>query len=162
MSDAVTLDTSELKQLFSFDEAFPKALKIAVNRTAKWAGAQLAKSVGKSVKVQAKIVRGRVKIQLGDGVSRVWIGLDEIQLSRLKPRQTSSGVTAGPIRRKGAFVVKKLGGNVFQRTGKSRLPIEKAPGLPIADEGQKALSEIADQAPDRLVYEMKRALRWRK
>lgn len=52
-----------------------------------------------------------------------------VALKELKPKQTPSGVTytvAGQTQtRRSAFIVKKLGGHVFKRVSRSRLPIAK-------------------------------------
>ena len=67
-------------------------------------------------------------------------------------RQTKSGVSAAPWATRRifphTFIVKKLGGNVFHRTGKGRLPIQKhfGPAVPkelVRDQSKAAFETIA-------------------
>lgn len=56
----------------------------------------------------------------------VFIGLNPLTLKRLNPKQNKRGVKAGPVTRPGAFIqTTKLGGHVFKRRGKNRLPLDK-------------------------------------
>lgn len=87
-----------------------------------------------------------------------------------KARQTRKGVTVAvtPGKRKliehrgnRAFIVAKIGGHVFAREGKERLPIKKlfGPSLPatfLQDEVRRAWTATATEAmPRRLAEEMR-------
>ncbi len=135
------------------------ALKRAVSRTTIWASKEAPRRVAKAVKVAAKIIKGRVRFRVlmdRDGYGRVWVGLKPISLSRLNPRKTSAGISAGPARVPGGFLAK---GQVFKRKGAARLPID-AQKLEIADEGGAAVDSLGDELGDRCMKEFERELRW--
>lgn len=138
------------------------AMRTAVSRVTKWAGNEAARRISKATKVTGKVIKGRMRVEVmgKDGVlGRVWAGLRNIPLKAMKPRQTKSGVTAGPAKRPGAFISKKLGGHVFKRTGKERLPIEKQT-LPILDPGLDAMASLEKEIGERLMREFESQLKW--
>lgn len=139
-----------------------KALKTAVTRTARWASAQLRKKTAKLIRVSARVMKGRVGLYFNDGTARLWFGLWDVDLKRMGARQTSSGVVAGPVSRKGAFIVKSIGGHVFERKGSARLPIVRSPGVPIEKEGREAMESIAKEIEPRILEEFTRAFQFAK
>jgi hypothetical protein len=142
------------------DESTRHAMKIAIARVSRWAGNEVRRKVASAVKVKGGIIKGRMFVGISDQKGRVWLGLSPIKLNRLNPRQTASGVTAGPAKRPGAFIVEKFGGNVFERKGKARLPIEKSAGHDIRSEGDAAMAAVKEQIGPRLLAEFERALKW--
>ena len=168
MSDFIFIKASGLDDIarnFAADEKqITSAMRRAVSRTTRWAGTQVARKVSSSTKIRAGILKGRMVVDFmgRDGsLGRVWVGLRPIELKQLKPRQTKSGVTAGPAKRPGAFISSKLYGHVFERVGKARLPIKKSEGVEILPQGLDAVKEIANQVGERLVREFEHELSWR-
>lgn len=142
------------------DDSTRHAMKIAVARVSRWAGNEVRRRVASAVKVKGGIIKGRMFVGITDEGGRVWLGLSPIKLNRLNPRKTASGVTAGPAKRPGAFIIEKFGGNVFQRKGAARLPIEKSPGHEIREEGSAAIQSVQELIGPRLLAEFERALQW--
>lgn len=155
--NAKGLDDALLELGGGSQEQIDKAMKAAVSRTARWASAQLRKRTAKLIRVSSRVIKGRIGLFFNDGTARLWFGLWAVDLKRMNPRQTASGVVAGPASRKGAFISKDLGGHVYQRTGKSRLPIERVEGHPIEKEGYAALAEVAKEIEPRILLEFERA-----
>lgn len=168
MSDFIFINAQGLDDIarnFAADEKqVTAAMRRAVSRTTRWAGTQVARKVASSTKVRAGILKGRMVVDFigRDGsLGRVWVGLRPIDLKRLKPRETKSGVTAGPAKRPGAFISSKLGGHVFERVGKARLPIKKSEGVEILPQGLEAVEQIAGHVGERLLREFEHELSWR-
>ena len=139
------------------------AMRTAVCRVTKWAGNEAARRISKATKVTGKVIKGRMRVEVmsKDGVlGRVWAGLRNIPLKAMKPRQTKSGVTAGPAKRPGAFISKKLGGHVFERVGKERLPIKKSQGVSILDPGMDVMGSLEKEIGERLMREFESQLKW--
>jgi hypothetical protein len=167
MSDMIFIRADGLDAIASQFAATEKqveaAMRRAVTRTTRWAGTQVARKVSSATKIRAGVLKGRMVVDFvgRDGtLGRVWAGLKPIDLKRLKPRQTNSGVTAGPAKRPGAFISQKLGGHVFERVGKSRLPIKKSEGVPIYDPGVDAVAAVAEQVGERLMREFEHEMSW--
>lgn len=140
------------------------ALKRAVSRTTRWASKEAPRRVAKVVKVTAKIIKGRTRFSIlmdRDGYGRVWVGLKPIKLGKLNPRQTRSGVTAGPAKIPGAFIATMKNGHVgvFRRRGKTRLKIDEQ-DYPIDEEGRDAVESLGDELGARTLKEFERELRW--
>lgn len=138
------------------------ALRVAVFRVSKWARNQAITRLGRSIKVSSRIIKGRTLFKLDDLKGRVWVGLSDVGLHRVKPkpRKTATGVTAGGVTRPGAFIVQKYSKNVFERVGKERFPLKKSAGLPIYDAGTKSMESIAGEIGPRLAIEFERALQF--
>lgn len=150
-------------QFAATEKQIAAAMRRAVSRTTRWAGTQVARKVASVTKIRSGVLKGRMVVDFvgRDGtLGRVWAGLNPVDLKRLKPRQTKSGVTAGPAKRPGAFISPKLGGHVFERVGKKRLPIKKSKGVEIYDEGQEAVAQVAEQVGDRLMREFEHEMSW--
>lgn len=150
-------------QFAATEKQIAAAMRRAVTRTTRWAGSQVARKVSSVTKIRSGVLKGRMVVDFvgRDGtLGRVWAGLAPIELKRLKPRQTKSGVTAGPAKRPGAFISPKLGGHVYERVGKKRLPIRKSKGVEIYDEGKEAVAEVAEQVYARLMREFEHEMSW--
>ena len=91
-----------------------------------------------------------------------------IPLAEFDARQTRRGVSARPWGQRrvfpGTFIVEKLGGQVFRRAGRARLPIVKlwGPSIPremLRDEVPKVFfEEVRTKLPIRLQHELRRVL----
>lgn len=164
MSDRLYINVDSLHaaaaQLGATGELAKKSMRTAVQRVSRWASNEAKRRIGKAANVTGKVIKGRMAVFLDDSGGRVWVGLKPVPLNRLKPRQTGSGVIAGPAKRPGAFIIGKFGGHVFQREGRSRFPIHKADPHPIEDQGRAALFSIADELEPRLLKAFEDAFLW--
>ena len=53
-----------------------------------------------------------------------------------------------------------MGGHVFERVGKKRLPIKKSPGINILDPGMDAMGSLEKEIGERLQREFETQLKW--
>jgi hypothetical protein len=166
MSDMIFIEAKGLdrigRDLGATQKQIEPAMRSAVSRVVRWAGNEAARRISKATKVTGKVLKGRMRVEVmsKDGVlGRVWAGLSNIPLKAMKPRQTKSGVTAGPAKRPGAFISEKLNGHVFKRTGKKRLPIEKET-FSILDPGLDAMGSLENEIGERLQREFETQLKW--
>lgn len=114
-------------ELGATPEQCKKALRSALSKMARWLQTRTTKGLSAELQIQQKIIRRRLKktniVTTADGYAiKLWYGLNDISLIHLGARETKKGVTAGKRKVDGAFIAK---GQVFKRTGKARLPIEK-------------------------------------
>jgi len=161
-----------------------KAIAAALNRTAEMAKTAATRDITSAFNLQAKYVKGRIKIRKASARS----GLLEVTLSspgkrsanlirfaqqRVKYNRRKGSATVGvyvKIRRrgsyqlvKGAFVGNK-GRTVFRRLGKERLPIESLQAIDVpqamfSDIGVENLRKaVARVFPQRLAHEIKRLI----
>jgi hypothetical protein len=166
MSDMIFINAKGLdrigRDLGATQKQIEPAMRSAVSRVTRWAGNEASRRISKATKVTGKVIKGRMRVEVmgKDGVlGRVWAGLRNIPLKAMKPRQTKSGVTAGPAKRPGAFISEKLNGHVFKRTGKKRLPIEKET-FSILDPGMDAMRSLENEIGERLQREFESQLKW--
>ena len=133
-------------ELDRFGKEAQDALKVAVRETSRWANKQALGKIAKVTGVQRTALRGRqfLKVTVKDAYGRIWMGFNPIKLSRMNPRKTAGGVTAGPAKAPGAFLMKHGSGkvSVFKRVGSKRLPIEK-PTFDIS-KGQAVAQEVVE------------------
>lgn len=158
------------------------AMSRALNRTASVAHTAVRKALAAQTSIPAGIIRGQVKLkksaQQGSGPLEavIYATGSEIPLEKFKARQTPDGASAIVWGRRqvyqGTFgapgdnpnVVSKLGGAIYHRTSKSRLPIERTygPSIPkemIKDETLKTFESMVDERlADRLAHEIARML----
>jgi hypothetical protein len=130
-------DTEGLERIASSFRATPaqldKALDAALRKMANWLRAQSIKGLSKELRVQQKILRGRLKTfrlarRGAEQGMKVWYGLDPISYARLgTPRQTGAGVRVAGHFVEGAFVARQKNGAlaVFKRKGRGRMPLVK-------------------------------------
>lgn len=136
--NAPSLDAA-VKDLSATQTQVRRALNTTMGKMAVWLRTRAMRGLSEELQIQQKVMRRRLKTfrlrhsSSGSEIT-VWFGLNQIALIYLGARETKTGVTAGAHVRKGAFIAKGRGGNmqVFKRTSKSRLPIEKQT-LPIED-----------------------------
>lgn len=107
------------------------SLKSTYTKMARWLRAASVKGLSKKLRIPQHILRSRLKSYRlqggvsGSGEAKVWYGLRDIPLIRLKPRETRKGVrTANGIEVEGAFIAKLFGRlQVLKRAGKGRTPL---------------------------------------
>ena len=102
--------------------------------------------------MKASVFKNRIRMRFAynSGTGTVWIGLNDIPLKRLDPRQNRQGVKAGPVFRKSAFIANTLGGQVFRRKGPERLPIE-VQTEPIRDKGEESVARVTSHIQERFM-----------
>lgn len=134
-------------------EAYRRAARRAVAKTAKWTQTQAARTISSQLRIQQKAFRGRLRLyRQGDGLEqKVWMGLNQMAARRLGiPRRSGSGTRVGRHFFDGAFPIQRYGGGVYRRAGKGRFPLELAK-LEIDKAGALAMRAAADRAEARLL-----------
>lgn len=160
--------------------------RVAMARAVNYGGARaltgVRRALVKQTSIPRSIVNSTVKLrkaaQKGSGPIEavIYASGSELPLSLFSPRQFSFGVRAKVWGKQQRFpgmfgapgdnpkVRAALGGHIFHRTGKSRLPIEKSygPSIPkemMLAETKEAFETIAPKATeDRLRHELSRML----
>ena len=169
---ATALDFAELSAQF---DATPDRIQIAARRAiakaTKWANDKILGEMPELTGIRARIIKGRVRMQITEASGRVWFGLNSVSAKRLKPMQNESGVTADGFQFPDAFIVESLNGNVFQRTGhfytmskgmyegKRREGIEKIT-VEIVEKAEIAVRQIASECSRQFFKEFKNQLKW--
>lgn len=108
------------------------AMRSTYGKMARWLRSASVIGLSRKLHIQQSVLRSRLRTYRmqggisGGGEAKVWYGLRDIPLIRLKARETSAGVVAGSgIFVEGAFIAKLFGRlQVLKRAGKSRLPLE--------------------------------------
>lgn len=150
-----------------------RAIVRGLNKTAANVRTSASRAIRQRRSLSAKVVNDALAIRKASNAvltsSLVATGRP-IPLKDYKARQTQKGVTVSVspgarklIEHRGnrAFIVDKIGGHVFAREGKGRLPIKKlfGPSLPstfVQDEVKRAWTATALEAmPKRLAEEMR-------
>jgi hypothetical protein len=147
------------------------ALMRAVNHTGDKARTQLTRALTKQTGLKSRVVRAALRTfpaGLSAIVYRIVARGGFVSLKEFGARQTGKGVSASPWGKRRVFahtfIVASLGGHVFERTGKGRLPIRKlwGPAIPremVRDEVKAAFEgEVGASLPTRLSYEIARIL----
>ena len=120
------------------------ALRSTYGRMARWLRTQSVRDLSVRLKIQQKILRGRVRtyrMQHGVGGTgegaKVWYGLRRVPFSRLGARKSGKGMrTAGGRYVEGAFEARLNGRKeVVKRVGEKRVPLEVV-YAEISDESQ--------------------------
>lgn len=140
---SIAVDKSILELQKALGDAAPKKLRrevsTAVNYVAKQAKNGLAKEIAKELATTQTTIKQSIAVSKKSTPETLsaTVTQDEtkrIPLKEFKARQTKAGVrykiskTSGQGFIKSAFISPQLGNHVFQRTGKSRLPIDKKYG----------------------------------
>lgn len=106
-----------------------KAERRAFKRTSKWAQTQGLRAMSRASGIQQKGLKSRFRAMVYGGTEgqvRIWFGTDDIPAGYVgKPRQQKKGAKVGKHKFPGAFVATMKSGHtsIFERQGKSRLPI---------------------------------------
>jgi hypothetical protein len=145
-------------------EQIERALKRAINSTARWAADAGRSGIARTLRISIKALEGRVRIGIRvekEGFSKAWFGLRDISSGRLHPVQTTTGARAeglGEVPH--AFVQHLKSGQavMFRRRGPLRYPIDML-RLPIADVGDQVIAgEVFPRVEGRLLETFKREL----
>lgn len=99
------------------------AAKRAIRKLARWIQSTSLREASRDTGIKRKVLKGRLLmfVRGTQYTARVWYGLNSIPLSSLDPRQTKTGVKAGPVDRRHAFIHR---GQVYRRVHKTeRMPI---------------------------------------
>lgn len=146
-------------------DAINRGMRRAVAKTALWARAQAARAIRADEGIAYRAIRRRLRAyaQNPQRMSlKVWLGLWRMAVTALgRARQTRSGVSVGRRRYPGAFLATMKSGHegIFQRRGKTRLPIEEV----MADwgaSGESAMRQAAQGAEARLLTLAEQELRF--
>lgn len=167
----VKIDTRNVQALMSSlpSKIIVPATVRALNKTAANVRTAASTAVRKRISLSAAVVRDGIAIRRATKdklLSSLAISGKPVPLRDFKAKQTRKGVTAAikPGKRtlyKGTFIVAKLGGNVFKRQGKGRLPITKlvGPSLPTVFGTDQVTAETLASAkellPKRLAEEIR-------
>lgn len=166
MSDLIFVEAKNLQEfaleLGAVGPDAQRAMKIATSRTLRWAASTVRRKMAKSLTISAHVVKHRMIVRATSEGGRLWVGLNPIDIKHLNPVQDAGGVQAGPARRPGAFIVQGLGGHVFVRKGRKRLPIKKAAPYEIKSEGELAIGDVGKKIGDKLMTEFERAFTYMK
>lgn len=98
----------------------------ALNKTLRWGIKNIAKELGKEIKIPAKLIKQRIrgfKATRRKARARIYAGLNAIKAKRLgKVRQLKKGVRAGRHTFKGAFITATSNAHtgIFERTGEKK------------------------------------------
>jgi hypothetical protein len=169
--------TFDVSKVIGNLEKLPTRSRRAISRGLNKAAANVRTSASTAIRkrraLSAKVVREAIAIRRARPdrlVSSLVVTGRPIPLKEYKARQTKSGVTAqvspGPrklITHAGnrAFIIDKIGGHVFARQGKARLPVKKlfGPSLPstfVQEQVRAAWTATAQDAlPKRLAEEVR-------
>jgi Prophage minor tail protein Z (GPZ) len=147
----------------------PIAIARALNWTGNKARTQVARTLARDTGVGYGVIRNALRTTPASPAKLTYeIGVSgaHIPLAEFHARQTRRGVSAAPWGQRRVFphtfIVEQLGGQVFKREGRARLPIRKlwGPSLPIelvrgASPAAFEKSAAAD-LPQRLAHELGR------
>ena len=133
MSEGITIDLSSLeksvKKLILPEEMIRKIMALTITRTAKWASNRMRNNFKKLLKVDGKVIKGRMRltIQTEHGAAQIWMGLNPIGAEKFNPIQNLSGVHTDVKEIPHAFIKIMRNGKelVLTRKGKARYPMHK-------------------------------------
>jgi hypothetical protein len=133
MSDAITIDVSSLdravKKLILPEEMIRRIMALTITRTARWASTRMRSNFKKLLKVDGKVIKGRMRltIKTEEGAAQIWMGLNPIGAEKFNPVQNLSGVTTSVKEIPSAFIKVMKNGKelVLTRQGKERYPTRK-------------------------------------
>jgi hypothetical protein len=120
-----------LKQYQTLSEAATRrAIHRAGVRATRWARAEVQRITRRQVRLPASTLRQRIRAYTQSAnnhlrLHKVWVGANAINVGLTgRARQTKAGAVVGGTTYKGAFVIQKRGGRVYQRTGPERWPVK--------------------------------------
>jgi len=158
--------------LTALGKSVNKELAVAVNKTTVQTRTAAARKMRESIKVPIRVLKKSIyqlkKATEAKPVSgiRIWEGF-KIPLKYFKAEQRAGGVSyqAGSLDkshgyRPHAFIVRKLGGNVFMRTGKKRFPIETQYGIAPAAASEGVTEAAMATAEEKLPKQINERIRY--
>ncbi|WP_065755226.1 hypothetical protein [Bradyrhizobium paxllaeri] len=169
----LSIDARELIQVGDVYDQIGKQTPLALSRALNWVGNKARTAAGRALAEQTGLRYGKVRAEIRTYPSRptdleysIGVSGRPLGLKDFGARQVRAGVSAAPWATRRVFphtfIVDKLGGQVFVRESKKRLPIRKlwGPALPkelVKDEVPKAWDEVAKRDfPGRVLHEVER------
>jgi hypothetical protein len=169
----VSVDARQLIDVAGVYDQVGKQTPLALSRALNWTGNKARTAASRKLAEQTGLRYAKVRAELRTFPARpsdleysIGVSGRHIGLSEFGARQQKAGVSAQPWGKRRVFphtfIVGNLGGQVFVREGKSRLPIRKlwGPALPnelVKDEVPKAWDEVArTDFPGRVLHEVER------
>ena len=128
MSETIEIDTEFLGKLDYLDRDIDVAVKKTIKRVTRWIRSEIVKRVGEQLGLSVSSSKHRFKAYSRRGRSKLWLGLDDIDLHYFgDPYQDESGVSSQNRHIKSAFIDPMHSSKllVWRRTTKKRLPIER-------------------------------------
>lgn len=135
-------------------KAVVRANRNAINRTITSTRTFISKAVREDLALKSRTVKDSLSIKKAgysdNPVGKIDVEPKPLSLKRFGARTTRKGVTVrvrkseGRKVEKGGFIVDTLGGHVFKRTSKKRLPIRKWMGPSVRIEVDEKREEIQD------------------
>ncbi|BBD08454.1 phage tail protein [Desulfovibrio ferrophilus] len=123
-----TLEVERIAQQFAATKGqVQKASRRAVRKLVRWVQSISLREASRDTGIKRKILKHRLRMSVNGNqfTARVWYGLNAIPLSAMGPKQTKTGVSAGPVDRRHAFIVRHgAKGQVYRRVHRDqRLPL---------------------------------------
>lgn len=151
----IKVDAKALLQNFNtMSKAIDKARVSANNKTARQGLTQAKKIIRQEYNIQAKYLNRNIKTQRGNTLrpaAQIIASGSGISLKAYSPRQVKTGVSIS-VKKGNRKIIKHafgpkigtLGGSVFQRVGKERLPIRKllGPGAAALMDSKKVMKTL--------------------
>ncbi len=126
-NNRMLLDTDFIRKFEAFEDELPKVVQRAATLTNRWLRTVTMAELGYELHIDNKALRSRFRTYKNGGISKLWIGVNEIGIHRTgNPVQNKSGVRVGSEFYEGAFISSMQSDQplVFRRTGKGRSSIE--------------------------------------
>jgi hypothetical protein len=172
---SLRIDTVDLVRRELVYQAGPKRIQQVISRVLNHVGGTARTKVKSTLAKQMGLPAGTVDARLitkraypGNQSFEITASGRPIPLADFDARQTRRGVSARPWGQRrvfpGTFIVEKLGGQVFRRASRERLPIVKlwGPSMPrelLRDQVPKVFfDEVRAKVPVRLKHELRRIL----
>lgn len=172
---SLRIDTVDLLRRGLVYQAGPKRIQQVISRVLNHVGGTARTKVKSALAKQMGLPAGTVDARLitkraypGNQSFEITAAGRPIPLADFDARQTRRGVSARPWGNRrvfpGTFIVETLGGQVFRRAGRARLPIVKlwGPSIPremLRDEAPRVFfQEVRTKLPIRLHHELRRVL----
>lgn len=169
----IGVDIRDLMGVRAIYDSVAKSTPGAISRAMNWTGDKSRTAAARTLSQTTGLPYGRTRAELytrraSSNHFLYAIGAHgrALGLAEFRARQTQKGVTAAPWGERRlfphTFIVEKLGGQVFKREGKARLPIRKlfGPSIPnelVSDAVTQAWRTTAEQEfAGRVLHEMER------
>ena len=142
------MQVKDIMQQFPInDTLLEKSFQSALIKAGRYLKNMAQTSMSQELKVSIDILRKRLQqYRINSRQIKLFFGTNPVSLSRLNPRQTNTGVDTKPVSVPHAFIARMTPqakrSNVYKRTSKKRLPIEKQ-FYDIHDRSAKIIEDIA-------------------
>lgn len=149
-----------------------RAMRMASNKTIKWTRVQFARQLqgeiagSERLAITQKMLKQRVQIanaEKNEEAARMWVGLYNMNLIRFGDGRAfrTGHIVQGRYVEGGFRARMKSSGHVgiFYRLTSDRMPIIEE-GVPIKQHAWRPLNQVMNQAEERLVQELKQAIKY--